>query len=69
MSGLFIAPPNVWNYIKSNVLINLFCFQLTFVNAFLGKRTDIIKQILSSNENFALSKQEFTALCQEVIMF
>ncbi|VDH95158.1 Hypothetical predicted protein [Mytilus galloprovincialis] len=41
--------------------------QHTFVNAFLGKRTDIIKQILSSNENFALSKQQFTALCQEVV--
>ncbi|CAC5363831.1 TRPM5 [Mytilus coruscus] len=39
--------------------------QHTFVNAFLGKRTDIIQQILSSNEQFALSKEQFTALCQE----
>ncbi|XP_071123294.1 transient receptor potential cation channel subfamily M member-like 2 [Mytilus edulis] len=41
--------------------------QHTFVNAFLSKRTDIIQQILSSKEPFALSKEQFTTLCQEVV--
>ncbi|CAC5397749.1 unnamed protein product [Mytilus coruscus] len=52
---------------QSNSPVDLQHVQHTFVNAFLGKRTDIIKQILHSNENFALSKQQFTTLCQEVV--
>ncbi|XP_076115503.1 transient receptor potential cation channel subfamily M member-like 2 [Mytilus galloprovincialis] len=52
---------------QSKSRVDLQHVQHTFVNAFVGTRTDIIQQILSSNENFALSKQQFTTLCQEVV--
>lgn len=42
-------------------------FQNTFVNAFLGERTDIIQQILSRQKNFKLTEEQFTQLCQAVI--
>ncbi|VDH90486.1 Hypothetical predicted protein [Mytilus galloprovincialis] len=39
--------------------------QHTFVNAFLGKRTDIIQQVLSVDAKFTLAEDQFQTLCRE----
>ncbi|CAC5397754.1 unnamed protein product [Mytilus coruscus] len=39
----------------------------TFVNAFLGKRTDIIQQVLSVDAKFTLAEDQFQILCHEVV--
>ncbi|XP_052059492.1 transient receptor potential cation channel subfamily M member 2-like [Mytilus californianus] len=41
--------------------------QHTFVNAFLGKRTDIIQQVLSVDAKFTLAEDQFQILCHEVV--